>query len=177
VQPGSHPWNQPHRQAHRDATTTQAHLPGVPESSRYQLSTGKITPRSNGPDQLPSWQPGSACPLALYIALRRFAQCSIRSRFRVQIRPGPHGLARRRRACPLSALPLDANYRRVPGPDELGSWRALSTVVHASGCAPLSRYVLLDGFDTYASRQPGQSPASHARSAGRAFGGTRQAGA
>jgi hypothetical protein len=38
--------------------------------------------------------------------------------------------------------------------------------VHASGCAPLLLYVLLYGLDTYASRQLGQTPASHARSTG-----------
>ena len=34
----------------------------------------------------------------------------------------------------------------------------MSTVVHASGCAPLLLYVLLYGFDTCASRQLGQTP-------------------
>jgi hypothetical protein len=36
----------------------------------------------------------------------------------------------------------------------------VSTVVHASGCAPLLLYVLLYGLDTYMSRQLGQAPAS-----------------
>ncbi len=37
----------------------------------------------------------------------------------------------------LQMTPLDANYRRVRQTDDLGSWEALSTVVHASGCASL----------------------------------------
>ena len=39
--------------------------------------------------------------------------------------------------------PLDANYRRVRQPDDLGTSRALSTIAHASGCASLLLYVLL----------------------------------
>ena len=35
-----------------------------------------------------------------------------------------------------SADHLDANYRRARGPRDFGSSQALSTVVHASGCAP-----------------------------------------
>jgi hypothetical protein len=50
---------------------------------------------------------------------------------------------------------LDANYRRVPGQDEFGRYSALSTAVHASGCAPVLLYVLLYGPDTYASRNTG----------------------
>ena len=47
---------------------------------------------------------------------------------------------------------LDANYRRVRRPDNLSSQQALSTVVHASGCAcqrlcVLLLYVLLYGDD------------------------------
>jgi hypothetical protein len=42
----------------------------------------------------------------------------------------------------------------------------VSTVVHASGCAPLLLYILLYGLDTYASRQLGQTPGIHVRSAG-----------
>jgi hypothetical protein len=61
---------------------------------------------------------------------------------------------------------LDANYRRVPGRDELGRQPALSTVVHASGCAPLLLYVLLYGLDTYPSRQLGESLVSRASSTG-----------
>jgi hypothetical protein len=41
------------------------------------------------------------------------------------------------------------------GRDELGRSPALSTVVHASGCASLLLYVLLYGLDTYTSRQSG----------------------
>jgi hypothetical protein len=32
---------------------------------------------------------------------------------------------------------LDANYRRVRRQSDIGSWQALSTVVHASGCVSL----------------------------------------
>jgi len=59
--------------------------------------------------------------------------------------------------------PLDANYRRVPGPDEFGSQRVLSTIVHAGGCTPLLLYVLPYGLDTHASRQLGQTPVIHVR--------------
>jgi hypothetical protein len=51
---------------------------------------------------------------------------------------------------------LDANYRRVPGRDQLGCSQAMSMVVHASGCAPTLLYVLLYGLDTCASRQLGE---------------------
>ena len=53
---------------------------------------------------------------------------------------------------PQRISPLDANYMRVPGRDELGRQPAVSAVVHASGCAPVLLYVLLYGLDTYASR-------------------------
>jgi hypothetical protein len=61
---------------------------------------------------------------------------------------------------------LDANYQRAPGQADLGSSQALSTVVRASGCTSLLLYILLYGLRTYASRQLGQTPASHARSTG-----------
>lgn len=48
---------------------------------------------------------------------------------------------------------LDANYRRARRTGDLGSSRALSTIVHASGCAPLLLYVLLYRTDVYL---PGQ---------------------
>jgi len=60
---------------------------------------------------------------------------------------------------------LDANYRRVPGRDRLGRQPSLYAVVQASRCSSLLLYILLYGLDTYASRQLGQTPASHARSA------------
>ena len=47
---------------------------------------------------------------------------------------------------PIGPGLLDANYRRVPGRDQLGSSQAVSMVVHASGCALTLLYVLLYGF-------------------------------
>jgi hypothetical protein len=38
---------------------------------------------------------------------------------------------------------LDANYRRVRGPDNSSSLQGLSMVVHASGCVSLLLHVLL----------------------------------
>ncbi len=48
---------------------------------------------------------------------------------------------------------LDANYRRARRTGDLGSSRALSTIVRASGCASLLLYVLLYRTDAYL---PGQ---------------------
>jgi hypothetical protein len=45
--------------------------------------------------------------------------------------------------------PLDANYRRARRTGDLGSSRALSTIVHACGCAPLLLYVLMYRTDAY----------------------------
>ena len=61
---------------------------------------------------------------------------------------------------------LDANYRRARQPDGLGSSQALSTVVHASGCASLLLYVLLYGVDVQVSGQLGQILARSVLSAG-----------
>lgn len=59
-------------------------------------------------------------------------------------------------------LPLDANYRRALRQDNPGSCQALSTVVHASGCASLLLYVLLYGVGTQVSGQIGQAPVARA---------------